>query len=90
MTETTDDQNKKIPLQKTADAPAEPAAETSSDAEPLLRVRGLVRHFPITKGLLKRQVGAVQAVDGIDFDVRPGRPWASSASPAAASRRWAG
>lgn len=72
MTETTDDQNKKIPLQKTADAPAEPAAETSSDAEPLLRVRGLVRHFPITKGLLKRQVGAVQAVDGIDFDVRPG------------------
>ncbi|MFG2530003.1 ABC transporter ATP-binding protein [Streptomyces sp. NPDC048516] len=72
MTETTDDQNKKLPLQKTADAPAGPAAETSSDAEPLLRVRGLVRHFPITKGLLKRQVGAVQAVDGIDFDVRPG------------------
>lgn len=72
MTETTDDQNKKIPLQKTADAPAKPAAKTSSEAEPLLRVRGLVRHFPITKGLLKRQVGAVQAVDGIDFDVRPG------------------
>ncbi|MET9295717.1 dipeptide ABC transporter ATP-binding protein [Streptomyces sp. NPDC003077] len=44
----------------------------ASDAEPLLKVRGLVRHFPITKGLLKRQVGAVQAVDGIDFDVRPG------------------
>lgn len=71
MTETTDDQNKKIPLQKTA-APADRSAESSSDAEPLLKVRGLVRHFPITKGLLKRQVGAVQAVDGIDFDVRPG------------------
>ncbi|MFK0264472.1 ABC transporter ATP-binding protein [Streptomyces angustmyceticus] len=61
-----------MPLQKTADTPAEPAGETAAAVEPLLRVRGLVRHFPITKGLLKRQVGAVQAVDGIDFDVRPG------------------
>ncbi|MFF0626603.1 ABC transporter ATP-binding protein [Streptomyces sp. NPDC004296] len=42
------------------------------DRTPLLTVRGLVRHFPITKGLLKRKVGAVQAVDGIDFDVFPG------------------
>ncbi|MFB6438183.1 ABC transporter ATP-binding protein [Streptomyces sp. NPDC056411] len=47
-------------------------APASAAGEPLLKVRGLVRHFPITKGLLKRQVGAVQAVDGIDFDVRPG------------------
>ncbi|MYT13611.1 peptide/nickel transport system ATP-binding protein [Streptomyces sp. SceaMP-e96] len=68
MTETTDDQNKKIPLQKGA----ETSADAPSDDGPLLKVRGLVRHFPITKGLLKRQVGAVQAVDGIDFDVRPG------------------
>ncbi|MEK2471570.1 MULTISPECIES: ABC transporter ATP-binding protein [Streptomyces] len=50
---------------------AEPAGRAAQD-EPLLRVRGLVRHFPITKGLLKRKVGAVQAVDGIDFDVFPG------------------
>ncbi|WP_443073964.1 ABC transporter ATP-binding protein [Streptomyces sp. NBC_01456] len=71
MTETTDDQSKKIPLQK-RETPAERSAEASPDAAPLLRVRGLVRHFPITKGLLKRQAGAVQAVDGIDFDVRPG------------------
>lgn len=93
MTETTDDQNKKIPLQKgpeAAKSAQEPSAQDASDVEPLLRVRGLVRHFPITKGLLKRQVGAVQAVDGIDFDVRPGRRSASSASPAAVSRRWAG
>ncbi|MGP3925554.1 ABC transporter ATP-binding protein [Streptomyces sp. 8N616] len=40
--------------------------------EPLLRVTGLKKHFPITKGVLKRQVGAVKAVDGIDFDVRAG------------------
>ncbi|WP_327224460.1 dipeptide ABC transporter ATP-binding protein [Streptomyces platensis] len=72
MTETTDDQNKKIPLQKGAETSADASADAPSAAEPLLRVRGLVRHFPITKGLLKRQVGAVQAVDGIDFDVRPG------------------
>ncbi|MFW6694168.1 ABC transporter ATP-binding protein [Streptomyces sp. MAR4 CNX-425] len=45
-----------------------PAAGT----EPLLRVSGLAKHFPIRKGLLQRQVGAVRAVDGIDFDVLPG------------------
>ncbi|MEU2434528.1 dipeptide ABC transporter ATP-binding protein [Streptomyces sp. NPDC007861] len=39
---------------------------------PLLKVSGLVKHFPIKKGLLQRQVGAVKAVDGIDFDVLPG------------------
>jgi peptide/nickel transport system ATP-binding protein len=38
----------------------------------LLSVRGLQKHFPITKGLLKRRVGAVQAVDGLDFDVYKG------------------
>ncbi|MFI2027526.1 ABC transporter ATP-binding protein [Streptomyces buecherae] len=40
--------------------------------ETLLKVTGLVKHFPITKGLLRRQVGAVQAVDGLSFDVRSG------------------
>jgi peptide/nickel transport system ATP-binding protein len=35
----------------------------------LLSVRGLQKHFPIIKGLLRRRVGAVQAVDGVDFDV---------------------
>ncbi|MFR9674493.1 ABC transporter ATP-binding protein [Streptomyces sp. TR02-1] len=57
----------------------EPAAEgtvlTKADPAPgetLLRVSGLKKHFPITKGILKRQVGAVKAVDGIDFDVRSG------------------
>ncbi|MEX0169478.1 ABC transporter ATP-binding protein [Streptomyces sp. LMG1-1-1.1] len=40
--------------------------------EPLLRVSGLKKHFPIRKGLLQRQTGAVKAVDGIDFEVYPG------------------
>jgi peptide/nickel transport system ATP-binding protein len=40
--------------------------------EPLLKVTGLKKHFPIRKGLLQRQTGAVKAVDGIDFEVLPG------------------
>jgi peptide/nickel transport system ATP-binding protein len=38
----------------------------------ILSVRGLEKHFPITKGILRRQIGAVQAVDGLDFDVVQG------------------
>ncbi|GGV08918.1 hypothetical protein GCM10010495_22230 [Kitasatospora herbaricolor] len=49
-----------------------PSPAPASDREPLLRVTGLTRHFPITKGLLRRQSGAVRAVDGIDFTVNPG------------------
>jgi peptide/nickel transport system ATP-binding protein len=41
-------------------------------SEVLLSAKGLEKHFPITKGLLRRQVGAVRAVDGIDFEVRQG------------------
>ncbi len=41
-------------------------------AEELLAVQGLQKHFPITRGLLRRQVGAVKAVDGIDFEVLRG------------------
>ncbi|MFJ2112446.1 ABC transporter ATP-binding protein [Streptomyces sp. NPDC087850] len=41
--------------------------------EPILQVRNLVKHFPLTQGILfKRQVGAVKAVDGISFDLYQG------------------
>ena len=41
--------------------------------EHLVEVRDLVMHFPLTEGVLfRRQVGAVQAVDGVSFDVRRG------------------
>ena len=40
--------------------------------EPLLAVRGLKKHFPIVGGLLRKQIGTVYAVDGVDFDVFPG------------------
>jgi oligopeptide transport system ATP-binding protein len=47
----------------------EPAAER----EPILQVRGLVKHFPLTQGILfRKQVGAVQAVDGVNFELYAG------------------
>ncbi|MEZ0090628.1 ABC transporter ATP-binding protein [Streptacidiphilus sp. EB129] len=55
----------------TATVPA-PASASVSEGEPLLEVDGLVKHFPIKKGLLQRQAGAVQAVDGLTFSVRQG------------------
>jgi peptide/nickel transport system ATP-binding protein len=45
---------------------------TAVPGEALLSVRGLQKHFPIVKGLLRHKGGAVQAVDGIDFDVMGG------------------
>ncbi len=41
-------------------------------AEVLLNVKNLVKHFPIKGGIFGRQVGAVKAVDGVDFFIREG------------------
>ncbi|MGW5660247.1 ABC transporter ATP-binding protein [Streptomyces sp. NPDC003758] len=36
--------------------------------ETILEVSGLVKHYPLTRGILfKKQIGAVRAVDGVDF-----------------------
>ncbi|MCW5612066.1 MAG: dipeptide ABC transporter ATP-binding protein [Rubrivivax sp.] len=40
--------------------------------EPLLKVRDLVKHFPIKGGLLQREVDRVHAVDGVSFDLAAG------------------
>jgi oligopeptide/dipeptide ABC transporter ATP-binding protein len=41
--------------------------------EVVLDVRDLVKHFPLTQGVvIKRQVGAVQAVDGVSFELHRG------------------
>jgi len=43
------------------------------DGHPLLEVRGLRMHFPVTEGIItSRKIGEVKAVDGIDFTVRRG------------------
>lgn len=44
---------------------------TTTDA-PLLDVRDLVKHYPVRKGLLRREVARVRAVDGVSFHVAPG------------------
>ncbi|MFF3211984.1 ABC transporter ATP-binding protein [Streptomyces sp. NPDC002886] len=42
-------------------------------AESILVVEDLVKHYPLTQGILfKKQVGAVKAVDGVSFDLRAG------------------
>ncbi|MER6673487.1 dipeptide ABC transporter ATP-binding protein [Streptomyces sp. NPDC000983] len=48
------------------------ASAPLAERDVLLKVQGLEKHFPIRKGVLQRQVGAVKAVDGIDFEVRKG------------------
>jgi oligopeptide transport system ATP-binding protein len=41
---------------------------------PLIEAEGLTKHFPITSGILfAREVGAVRAVDGVDFAIARGR-----------------
>jgi peptide/nickel transport system ATP-binding protein len=40
--------------------------------EPLLSVRGLVKHFPLTRNKLLGRPQVVHAVDGVDLDVFPG------------------
>jgi peptide/nickel transport system ATP-binding protein len=45
-----------------------PAAQTT----PTLTVEGMTVRFPATAGLLRRSIGAIHAVEGVDFDVMPG------------------
>jgi peptide/nickel transport system ATP-binding protein/oligopeptide transport system ATP-binding protein len=46
--------------------------ERRAEGDEILRVESLVKHFPIRGGLLKRQIGNVHAVDGVDLSVRAG------------------
>src|SRR5580692_6155395 len=42
-------------------------------AGPLLQVRGLRMHFPVTEGMIaRRHIGDVKAVDGVDLTIRRG------------------
>jgi len=48
-------------------------AQTPGAGQPLLRVAGVKKYFPITQGIIfQREVGRVHAVDGVDFEVRQG------------------
>src|SRR5579863_6288350 len=48
-------------------------SSVADQARPLLEVKGLRMHFPVTEGLMTRRlVGEVKAIDGIDFTVHRG------------------
>jgi peptide/nickel transport system ATP-binding protein len=47
-------------------------AETLSANGTLLRVKGLKKYFPVRKGVFRRTVGWVKAVDDVDFFIRHG------------------
>jgi oligopeptide transport system ATP-binding protein len=51
-----------------------PAGRPASPGrEPLVRITGVKKHFPITQGIIfQREVGRVHAVDGVDLEVYPG------------------
>jgi oligopeptide transport system ATP-binding protein len=45
----------------------------SAEAQPLLEVRGLRMHFPVTEGMIaRRHIGDVKAVDGVDLAIQRG------------------
>jgi len=52
----------------------EPARQNAGNGErPLLEVRDLVKHFPVTRGIIfSRQIGSVKAVDGVSFSINRG------------------
>jgi oligopeptide/dipeptide ABC transporter ATP-binding protein len=46
--------------------------QRADEGEEILRIEGLVKHFPIRAGLLKRTVGQIHAVDGVDLSITAG------------------
>ncbi len=44
----------------------------SASTNAILQVADLTKHFPIRKGVLKRTVGHVHAVNGVSFTIHPG------------------
>jgi oligopeptide/dipeptide ABC transporter ATP-binding protein len=48
-------------------------AAAGTRQEPLVRLSGVKKHFPITQGIMfQREIGRVHAVDGVDLEVYPG------------------
>ncbi|MGH2724374.1 MAG: ABC transporter ATP-binding protein [Actinomycetota bacterium] len=52
---------------------AQAPAGTTTERTPLIKLVGVKKYFPITRGILfQRRVGNVHAVDGVDLEVYPG------------------
>src|ERR671924_595385 len=55
----------------TVEERTEPVPQTRQD--PLLRVEGVKKHFPLTRGIIfQKKIGQVHAVDGVDLEIYPG------------------
>ena len=48
-------------------------SKSGGNSRPILEVRNLKKHFPITRGFMRRVVGHVKAVDGVTFTVPEGK-----------------
>jgi len=59
-----------VTTQTTPETTAQTGAQTG--AEPVLKVRGLAKEFPISGGLFGRHVATVRAVSGVDLEVHAG------------------
>ena len=46
--------------------------ERAGQGQEILRIEGLVKYFPIRAGILKRTVGQIHAVDGVDLSIKAG------------------
>ena len=56
-----------------ADASTQPtSANPLAGSQPLVRIEGVEKYFPIFGGILRHKVGDVRAVDGVTFDVQKG------------------
>jgi len=60
-------------LDRTQVVQSEVGSSLGEDEEALISVRGLEVHFPVRKGLLRRQVDSVRAVDSVDLEIHKGQ-----------------
>ncbi len=62
-----------MPAEPVVAAAPPPGPQPEPQGQPLLSVRQVQMYFPVTQGIIfQRRVGAVQAVDGVSFDVSRG------------------
>src|SRR4051812_43627178 len=46
--------------------------QRAGEGQEILRIEGLYKHFPIKAGIMKRTVGQIHAVDGVDLSITAG------------------